>query len=175
MKITYDLNLKRFQAWGGGIPTLGRVKEHGKCRELEAVLEELYPDGMTETELNNLLWFDAEEVFKWCGIIAELSGKLCVSIDNEDEIKEAIADGDESFTVEGTFSVEDEFGATHSVVFDWDSDSEEIEYVSEYVCGEDDKVFDEFFDDKELIAAVKEELKELGIEIKQAGVKNEAR
>ena len=175
MKMTYDLDLETFEAWQGGISTLERVKEQGKCRELEAILEDLYPEGMTETELNDLLWFEEEQVFYWCGITPEPSGELCVSIDNEDEIEEAIADGDESFTVEGTFSVEDEFGATHSVVFDWDSDSEEIEYVSEYVSGEDDKVFDEFFDDKELIAAVKEELKELGIEIKQAGVKNEVR
>ena len=34
---------------------------------LENILEELYPDGMTETELNDLLWFDSESVYEWLG------------------------------------------------------------------------------------------------------------
>lgn len=71
MTITYELDLERFEAWSGAKYTLERVQREGKCAELESMLEELYPDGMTETELNDLLWFDSESVYEWLGIRSE--------------------------------------------------------------------------------------------------------
>lgn len=71
MTITYELDLNSFQAWSGAKETLERIRREGKCEELENVLEELYPDGMTETELNDLLWFDSESVYEWLGIRSE--------------------------------------------------------------------------------------------------------
>ena len=71
MTITYELDLNSFQAWSGAKDTLDRIQREGKCAELENVLEELYPDGMTETELNDLLWFDSESVYGWLGIRSE--------------------------------------------------------------------------------------------------------
>ena len=71
MTITYELDLNRFEAWSGAKYTLDRIQREGKCEELENVLEELYLDGMTETELNDLLWFDSESVYEWLGIRSE--------------------------------------------------------------------------------------------------------
>lgn len=71
MTITYELDLNRFEAWSGAKETLERIQREGKCTELENVLEELYPDGMTETQLNDLLWFDSESVYEWLGIRSE--------------------------------------------------------------------------------------------------------
>lgn len=71
MTITYELDLERFEAWSGGKRTLERVINEGKCGYLEQMLEELYPDGMTETQLNDLLWFDSESVYEWVGIRSE--------------------------------------------------------------------------------------------------------
>lgn len=66
MTITYELDLNSFKAWSGAIDTLDRIKREGKCEELESILEDTYPDGMTETELNDLLWFDeAAEVYDY--------------------------------------------------------------------------------------------------------------
>ena len=31
-------------------------------------MEEMYPDGMTDTELNDLLWHDSDTVFEWLDI-----------------------------------------------------------------------------------------------------------
>lgn len=81
MTITYELDLNRFEAWSGAKETLERIQREGKCAELENVLEELYPDGMTETELNDLLWFESETVYEWLGIRNE--GQI------EKEIEEA--------------------------------------------------------------------------------------
>ena len=71
MTITYELDLNSFEAWSGAKDTLDRIQREGKCEELENILEELYPDGMTETELNDLLWFDSESVYEWLGIRSE--------------------------------------------------------------------------------------------------------
>ena len=71
MTITYELDLNSFQAWSGAKDTLDRIQREGKCAELENILEELYPDGMTETQLNDLLWFDSESVYEWLGIRSE--------------------------------------------------------------------------------------------------------
>ena len=71
MTITYELDLNSFQAWSGAKDTLDRIQREGKCAELENILEDLYPDGMTETELNDLLWFDSESVYEWLGIRSE--------------------------------------------------------------------------------------------------------
>ena len=71
MTITYDLDLNSFNVWSGAVDTLDRIYREGKCEELENILEDLYPDGMTETQLNDLLWFDSEQVYEWLGIRSE--------------------------------------------------------------------------------------------------------
>lgn len=81
MTITYELDLNSFEAWSGAKETLERIQREGKCEELENILEELYPNGMTETELNDLLWFEPETVYEWLGIRSE--GQI------EKEIEEA--------------------------------------------------------------------------------------
>lgn len=90
MTITYELDLNSFEAWSGAKETLERIQREGKCAELENILEELYPDGMTETELNDLLWFDSESVYEWLGIRSE--GQI------EKEIEEAEAELEEKLS-----------------------------------------------------------------------------
>lgn len=68
MIIKTDIYLSEFEAWSGARDTLDRIINEGKCDELESILEELYPEGMTDTELNDLLWFEPETVFEWLGI-----------------------------------------------------------------------------------------------------------
>lgn len=68
MTIKSDISLENFNAWSGGKDTLDRIINEGKCGELESMLEDLYPDGMTDTQLNDLLCFDSNTVFEWLGI-----------------------------------------------------------------------------------------------------------
>ena len=68
MTITYELDLNSFEAWSGAKDTLDKIIDEGKCEELEGILEDMYPDGMTETELNDLLWFESESIYEWLGI-----------------------------------------------------------------------------------------------------------
>jgi hypothetical protein len=65
------MSLEKFQAWSGAVDTLDRIIEEDKCTKLENILEDLYPDGLTDTELNDILWFDSEQVYEWLGIRSE--------------------------------------------------------------------------------------------------------
>ena len=133
MTITYELDLNRFEAWSGAKETLERIQREGKCEELENVLEELYPDGMTETELNDLLWFDSESVYEWLGIRSESQ--------IEKEIEEAEAELEEKLS---------------DLEFDLDDDltEEERKDIIESYQPEIDEI-------KERIADLKEELEEI--------------
>jgi hypothetical protein len=68
MLISYELNLENFEAWSGAIHTLNRVRKEGLCEQLEFILEDLFPDGMTEVQLNDLLWCEPELIYEWLGI-----------------------------------------------------------------------------------------------------------
>ena len=133
MTITYELDLNSFEAWSGAKETLERIQREGKCAELENVLEELYPDGMTETELNDLLWFDSESVYEWLGIRSESQ--------IEKEIEEAEAELEEKLS---------------DLEFDLDDDltEEERKDIIESYQPEIDEI-------KERIADLKEELEEI--------------
>ena len=71
MRIYTEISLENFEAWSGAVSTLERIKAEGKCDELEAILEDLYPDGIDETQLNDILRFEEEQVFEWLGIRSE--------------------------------------------------------------------------------------------------------
>ena len=68
MKITSEMSLKNFKAWSGAKDTLNKLIELDKCEELEFILDDLYPNGMTETQLNDILWFDDEWIYETLGI-----------------------------------------------------------------------------------------------------------
>ena len=91
MTITYELDLNSFQAWSGAKDTLDRIQREDKCAELENILEELYPDGMTETELNDLLWFDSESVYDWLDIRSEEQIEKEIK-EAEEELEEKLSD-----------------------------------------------------------------------------------
>jgi len=66
MKITNEMSLRDFRGWSGAVSTLNTLTDEQKDA-LEANLEELWPDGMDETSLNDLLWFDNDAIAEWLG------------------------------------------------------------------------------------------------------------
>ena len=71
MKISREMNLRNFEAWSGAKDTLNKLIELDKCEELEFILEDLYPDGLTDTQLNDILWFEDEWIYETLGIEEE--------------------------------------------------------------------------------------------------------
>ena len=68
MKLYSETKLVDFQAWSGAVDTKNTIIEHNKAEEFDYLIEELYPDGLSETQLNDLLWFEEEWIFEQLGI-----------------------------------------------------------------------------------------------------------
>ena len=66
MKITKEISLKDFEAWSGARDTLNELTE-SECEQLESVIEELNPDGIDETSLNDILWFEDDWIAECLG------------------------------------------------------------------------------------------------------------
>lgn len=66
MKIITEVWLEHFDAWSGAKDTL-EVLTTEQIRTIEGMLEDLYPDGMTDTELNDFLWFENDTIAEWLG------------------------------------------------------------------------------------------------------------
>ena len=93
MKIYTEQSLANFKFWSGAETTAQRIWEEQGSEgfdQLEAILEDLYPDGIDETDLNDLLWFDADTVYEWLGIEDEE--------DEDEDDEDADDDGEEEET-----------------------------------------------------------------------------
>lgn len=64
MIITMEMDLANFEFWSGAKETFKIIKEHNKVDECQAMLEDLYPNGMSDTQLNDLFWFDDDWLFE---------------------------------------------------------------------------------------------------------------
>ena len=72
MKVYEDINLKDFESWSGATETKNIIINEGKEQEFEELIEDLFPNGVSATELNDCLWFDQEYVLDVLGIETEL-------------------------------------------------------------------------------------------------------
>ena len=65
MKVSRELTLTSFEFWSG-------AKDHkftySELNSLENSLEDLYPNGTTETTINDLFWFEEEFLCDCLGI-----------------------------------------------------------------------------------------------------------
>jgi len=70
---TYNENttLVNFNTWSGATDTKNTIIENDKAEEFDSLIEELYPDGLSETQLNDILWFDSDWCFEMLGISDE--------------------------------------------------------------------------------------------------------
>ena len=65
MKIYTETSLVNFEFWSGAKDRVQYLADD-ELNTIENELEDLYPDGLSETELNDLFWFE----FDWvCSLI----------------------------------------------------------------------------------------------------------
>ena len=77
MKVYKELNLKDFESWSGATETKNIIIQAGKEQEFEELIEELFPNGVSATELNDLLWFDDEYILNCLGMQIEDNESNC--------------------------------------------------------------------------------------------------
>jgi hypothetical protein len=63
-----NLSLSNFNAWSGAEETKKVILDENKENEFDFLIEELYPEGLTEKALNDLLWFDEDFLFEQLNI-----------------------------------------------------------------------------------------------------------
>jgi hypothetical protein len=68
MKLYIDFDIENFEAWSGGKDTKESIINAGKAGEFNALVDDIFQDGCTETEMNDYLWFDSESIFEMLGL-----------------------------------------------------------------------------------------------------------
>lgn len=68
MLVTREISADCFEGWCGAEDTLRVIISKGKIDDFDNLIEELYPDGIDETTLNDILRFDYEWLFETLGI-----------------------------------------------------------------------------------------------------------
>ena len=71
MKVVSEVSLWDFEGWSGAEETIQVIIENDKVEEFEQLIEELFPEGINETHLNDLLRFEDSWVFEMLGISEE--------------------------------------------------------------------------------------------------------
>ena len=71
MKVISEMSLWNFEGWSGAEETIKIIIENDKIEEFEQLIEELFPEGIDETHLNDLLRFEDGWVFEMLGISEE--------------------------------------------------------------------------------------------------------
>ena len=66
--MTSEKGIRDFKAWSGAVDTQREIIDQGKADEFDALIEELYPQGIDETKLNDLLWFDSDWIYETLGM-----------------------------------------------------------------------------------------------------------
>ena len=67
MKIFSDNSLREFNFWCGAEENASELSGE-QLDQLEFILEDLYPDGIDDTTLNDLMWFEFDPIKEWLGI-----------------------------------------------------------------------------------------------------------
>ena len=125
MKITKEISLDRFDAWSGAEKTLDKIISEGKAEEFEFILEDLYPEGVDETQLNDLLRFEPE----WCF--------EAVGIRTESEIKSELEEAEEeleSMMNDYRDEIDDEELTEEEKAEIWDSYQSDIEEIENRIA-----------------------------------------
>lgn len=77
MKVYSEISLFRFEFWSGAKELAAQLTEE-QFDMVDSFLEVLYPDGLSETDINDLFWFDQN-------LIRELANMPCEELNKVPE------------------------------------------------------------------------------------------
>ena len=85
MKVYSEKSLSDFNFWSGAKDNAAELTD-AQLDTVECILEDIYPDGMDETSVNDLFRFEFDTVKEWLGITEEEEEEE--EEEKEEEIKE---------------------------------------------------------------------------------------
>ena len=131
MKYMVEKPLRNFEFWSGAKDTADRLNDEqfGIVEHLlEQEQEERIAGGgepMTETEINDLFWFDSDTIFEWAGIYPKYYS-FTSKVGRECYVKLEDESDEESFLKEcSAYGINDaeeaDDPASYETVYDWDA------------------------------------------------------
>ena len=63
-----DFYLLKENSWSGALQTLDDIERNELEQEFMFLLENIFPDEVDETELNDFIWFDRDYIFEQLGL-----------------------------------------------------------------------------------------------------------
>lgn len=84
MRIYTEQSLANFEFWSGAKSNADMLSVE-QLEQVEAMLEDCYPDGVDETTVNDLFWFEFETVLDWLGLVLDDSGEIIDPSEIEEE------------------------------------------------------------------------------------------
>lgn len=84
LKLITDFS--EYKPWSGAELTYRKIEDAGMLDTFEQIMEESYPEGLTITELNDILWFDGDNILEMLGL-------------KDDEVEESIKESFEEYKV----------------------------------------------------------------------------
>lgn len=66
MTIKQEISLRNFEFWSGAKYT-AEVLTPEQIDTIETYLEDLYPDGASDTDINDIFWFERDMLAEWLG------------------------------------------------------------------------------------------------------------
>ena len=70
MKIYKEESLQNFEFWSGAKANASTLTSE-QLDTVEAILTDIYPEGLDETQLNDIFRFDFDQIQEWLGIEPE--------------------------------------------------------------------------------------------------------
>lgn len=67
MKVYSEINLRDFEFWSGAKSNAETLTSE-QLDIVESILEDAYPDGISETQINDFFWFEFDTIHEWLGI-----------------------------------------------------------------------------------------------------------
>lgn len=87
MRVHCEVNLPNFEFWCGAKENAKQLT-YEELEELEWHLEDIYPDGIEDTQLNDIMWFDFEWVCECLGLRVDECGDIIREEETEEETEQ---------------------------------------------------------------------------------------
>lgn len=135
MKIYTEIyELSDFTPWSEATKTWDKIIEADKDEEFIQRLDDIYPEGLSETQLNDLLWFEEEWCYELVGLnqwgVEPKDGSDVIN--GSDLIQYALEDAIEEYKTHNTREDGTAFGVfDFDGIDEWDFESDLDEWLAE--------------------------------------------